>query len=51
MNKKLLFLIVTGLFALGISGAADAIVLDFNDLTNCVEEKLDEANFIWDYEE
>jgi len=51
MNKKLLLLIVTGLLALGISVAANAIVLDFNDLTNCVENKLAEANYILDYEE
>jgi len=49
MNKKLLFLIVTGLFALGISGAADAIVLDFNDLTNC--DKIIPANYILNYKE
>ena len=51
MDKKLLSLLATGLVVLGISGVANAIVLGFNDLTNCLEDKLDEANFILDYEE
>jgi len=50
MNRKLLFIMLAALVTLGTSGAANAVVLDFNDLTNCVENKLDEANFILDYE-